>query len=79
MKNVRYFSYFSSNEAVLTSGPICVLEQKIYPCIPQFYYIKWGLRRYIFHGHVILMTNQNKGLHANVALIYTIFAELKYS
>ena len=21
-------------------------------CIPQFYYIKWGIRGYILHGHV---------------------------
>ena len=25
------------------------------PVYPQFYYIKVGLRRYIFHGHVFLM------------------------
>ena len=25
------------------------------PCIPQFYYIKCGLRGYLLHGHVFLM------------------------
>ena len=25
------------------------------PYKPQFYYIKWGLRGYILHGHVFLM------------------------
>ena len=38
---------------------IYVLEQKldnyVYPCKPQFYYIKVGVRGYKSHGHVLLM------------------------
>ena len=30
-------------------------KKYVYPCIPQFFYIKWGLRGYTFHGHVFLM------------------------
>ena len=36
-----------------------VLDQKyenwVYPCKPQFYYIKVGFCGYTFHGHVFLM------------------------
>ena len=49
------------NEAVLTSTvpTIYVLEQKkeinVYPCKPQFYFIKVGCDGYKSHGHVILI------------------------
>ena len=46
LKKLRYFSYFFSNEAVLTSSHnLCFRAEKknnvyMYPCKPQFYYIK---------------------------------------
>ena len=32
-------------------------EKNVYPCKPQFYYIKWGVRGYTctLHRHVIMM------------------------
>ena len=32
------------------------IRKNIYPCTPQFYYIKVGCKGYKSHGHVILMT-----------------------
>ena len=29
--------------------------KKIYPCIPQLYYIKWCVMGVKFHGHVSMM------------------------
>ena len=26
------------------------------PCIPQFYYLKWGVMEYTLHGYVIMMS-----------------------
>ena len=30
-------------------------KKNVYPCTPQFYYMKVGCKGYTLHGHVILM------------------------
>ena len=32
-----------------------ISKKKVYPCTPQFYYVKVGCKGYESHGHVILM------------------------
>ena len=62
-------------------------EKYVYPCEPQFYYIKWGSSAYTLHGHVFLMHveieisriamyhfmlfNHNKGLKSSVKHNFT--------
>ena len=36
-----------------------MISQKVYPCIPQFFKW-WGIRRYIFLGHVIQLLNSQQ-------------------
>ena len=31
------------------------IKNKVYPCKPEFFYIKWDKRGYLFHGDVFLM------------------------
>ena len=70
MKNMIYFSYFCTKHRlwlhVVNGYPqfMCCNknEKKVYPCIPQFCYIKVGYRGYTLNGHVFAMivTNQQR-------------------
>ena len=31
------------------------IKKNVYPCNPQFFYIKVGCKGYTFHGHVCIM------------------------
>ena len=69
LKNINIFLTFAQNidcgytlepphGAVLTSTHDLCFRAKIkneYPCKPQFYYKKWGVRGSSLHGHVCMM------------------------
>ena len=71
MKKMIYFSYFCSKHrswvhvrtASLTSTyDLCFrakIRKNVYPCKPQFYYIKVGVRGSSLYGHVFLMKHLN--------------------
>ena len=43
-------------------------ENNVYPCKPQFYYIKVGCKGYTLHGHVSMM---NWGLQWYICIIFS--------
>ena len=55
-----------SNEAVLTSTHnLCFrakLRKNVYPGKPQCFYIKWGVRGSLLHGHVFVMVRSSEAL-----------------
>ena len=59
IKNSDIFSYFCLCKVVLTSTHNLFLSRNnknnVYPCKPQFYYIKWGLRGSKLYRYVFVM------------------------
>ena len=69
----KYFSYFAQNidcwytlelsQAVLMrTHNLCFrakIRKNVYPCKPQFYYIKVGCEGYKLHGRVLMITQRN--------------------
>ena len=51
---------YTFNEAVLTSTHnLCFrakVRKSVYPCKPQFYYVKLGCKGCTLHGHVFMMS-----------------------
>ena len=43
-------------------------ENNVYPCKPQFYYIKWGVRGSKLHGHAIMMNTSSRFKTCVIAL-----------
>ena len=60
----------------LGGSTIYVLDQRVYPCIPQFYCIKVGFNGYSLHGHII---RTERHLNENEVIISALcgFVHLK--
>ena len=49
------------------------IRKNVYPCTPQLYYIKVGLRGYTLHGNVILMQRLNQHEHSlSLIRVFTV-------